>query len=214
MKILTLRIYNPTPDYDAMYELHRQYDKNSVYLVASELITEPIYNSETQILTVPGKETLIPGILEKTVKGIQYCLDHFSFDVLIRSNMSTVIDYTELEKQLAIIDQPYGGHIWVYGSGPNYFELVSGCCITMNRPICQYLVDHASELSYQLSDDLAIGKLLFRKFRFTFLTRYVQSNAITNSACFYRFRNDLSRYDQRESDIENMKHFYLLLNIS
>ena len=66
MKILTLRIYNSTVDYDEMYKLHKEYDNNSVYLTSSLLITESTYNPETQILTVPGNESLIPGILEKT----------------------------------------------------------------------------------------------------------------------------------------------------
>ena len=208
MKILTLRIYNTTPDYDNMYKLHKQYDKNSIYLTSSVLITEPNYNPETQILTVQGKESLVPGILEKTLLGIEYCLKNFEFDVLIRSNMSTVIDYVELEKQISTIDNPYGGHIWAFNQKEQRFNFVSGCCIVLNKDICNYLLDNKNDLVYQLPDDVAIGKLLEKKFPFTFSTPYAQTTVISKNTCFYRFRNDLSRYTHREADINNMKIFY------
>ncbi len=83
MKILTLRIYNSTPDYDEMYRIHKQFDKNSIFLTASQSVSEPVYGAQTNILTVPGEESLIPGILYKTIKGIEYCLKQFEFDVLI-----------------------------------------------------------------------------------------------------------------------------------
>lgn len=49
MKILTLRIYNSTPNYDEMYTVHQKYDKHSIYLTASPTITEPIYDKDTNI---------------------------------------------------------------------------------------------------------------------------------------------------------------------
>jgi hypothetical protein len=207
MKILTLRIYNSTPDYDNMYTVHKQYDKNSIYLTSSTSVTTSNYNPKTQILTVPGKESLVPGILEKTILGIEYCLKNFEFDVLIRSNMSTVIDYVELEKQISTIDNPYGGHLWnSFNKCPVNF--ISGCCIVLNKKICNYLLENKNYLEYQIPDDVAIGKLLGKEFKPTFSTRFAETTMVSNNTCFYRFRNDESRYDRRESDIGNMKIFY------
>jgi len=207
MKVITLRIYNSTPYYDEMYKIHKEFDNNSIYLTASVDLGSPTYDHLTNILTVPGKDSLIPGILEKTVSGMQYCIDHFDFDILIRSNMSTIIDYKELEKQLMNIKNPLGGHIWNYKD----FKFISGCCIVMNKDICRYLVMNKSDLLYHLSDDVAIGKLLLDKFSITFSSRYVQLGNPIQSACFYRFRNDESRYDNREQDIKKMEQFYKLL---
>jgi hypothetical protein len=208
MKILTLRIYNSTPDYDNMYNIHKHYDKNSIYLTSSISVTEPNYNPETQILTVVGTESLIPGILEKTILGIEFCLKNLEFDVLIRSNMSTAIDYVELEKQISTIHNPYGGHIWEFSQRKVRFNFISGCCIVLNKDICNYLLDNKNDLIYQLPDDVAIGKLLGKKFQPTFSTRFAETTIISNNICFYRFRNDSSRYDHREFDIDNMKIFY------
>lgn len=211
MKILTLRIYNSTIDYDQMYMLHKEYDKNSIYLTTSQDTLIPIYDENTKILTIPGSESLIPGILEKTINGIDYCLKNFEFDILVRSNMSTVVDYNELEKQLCSIGRPYGGHIWGFNLRGSYFNFVSGSCIVMNKEICNYLIDNKNNLIYELSDDVAIGKLLSEKFPITFSTTYNQTNTICKNTCFYRFRNNLERYDCRENDIKNMRRFYQAL---
>uniref|UniRef100_A0A6C0EP84 Uncharacterized protein n=1 Tax=viral metagenome TaxID=1070528 RepID=A0A6C0EP84_9ZZZZ len=208
MKVLTLRIYNSTIDYDEMYKIHKEYDKNSIYITSSISVIEPIYNPETQILTVPGKESLIPGILEKTLSGIEYCLKNFEFDILIRSNMSTVIDYDELKKQILTINKPYGGHVWQINIEGHCFNFVSGCCIVLNKDICNYLINNKTNLLYHLPDDVAIGKLLNNKFLITFSTKYNETNIISKNTCFYRFRNDLTRYDMRQLDLYNMKNFY------
>ena len=202
MKILTLRIYNPTPDYDEMYKLHVEHDPNSVFLTASN-VSEPSYDPATRILVVPGTESLVPGILEKTIKGIQYCLDHFSFDILIRSNMSTIFDYSKLTEPIT-----YGGHVWTYKVynvyKPVWFRFVSGCCTFMNKDICQQLVK--GTFKQDLPDDVAIGYFL-RHLPITFETRYCESSS-KSDACVYRFRADMSRYDQRQHDIQRMKEFY------
>jgi hypothetical protein len=207
MKILTLRIYNPTPDYDNMYNIHKHYDKNSIYLTSSTLATKSRYNPNTQILTVVGTESLIPGILEKTLLGIEFCLKHLDFDILIRSNMSTVIDYVELEKQISTIHNPYGGHIWT-SFNKSSLRFISGCCIVLNKNICNYLLKNKNDLQYELPDDVAIGTLLGKKFQPTFSTRFAETTIVSNNTCFYRFRKDSSRYDHRELDIDNMKVFY------
>ena len=181
MKILTLRIYNSTHDYDNMYKLHKQYDTNSIYLISSTSITEPNYNPETQMLTVPGKESLIPGILEKTILGIEYCLKNFEFDVLIRSNMSTVIDYVELKNQLSKINNPYGGHIWGFSFQNEPFNFVSGCCIVLNKDIFNYLLENKNDLVYHLPDDVAIGFLLRKQFQYTLYTRYAETTVVSKN---------------------------------
>lgn len=212
MKILTLRIYNHTPDYDNMYDLHMQYDTNSVFLIASPDILEATYDPKTKILTVPGNESLVPGILQKTIKGVKYCLDNFEFDILIRSNMSTIVNYSELEKQLITIPSIYGGHVWKYFILLKYYSFISGCCTVMDKEVCNYLVNTQHSLLYSLEDDVAIGKLLSNRFPITFTTRYSQTKTITPNTCFYRFRQNTKRYDQRESDIFNMTNFYKLLS--
>jgi len=215
MKIITLRIYNSTPYYDAMYELHRKFDKNSVYLMACPTITEPTYNLEKCVLKVPGNESLIPGILEKTILGIQYCIQHFSFDILIRSNMSTIINYEELENQLSkITTHIYGGQIWSVVNKrllmPVRHTFISGCCTVMDKIVCQSVVDGTYSLKYK-PDDVAIGYYLHKIYNITFNSSYKETDEKKQGTCFYRFRKDRTRYDNREEDIQKMSKFYQLL---
>jgi hypothetical protein len=214
MKILTLRIYNSTPYYDEMLKLHQQYDKNSVYVTASPSVVIPTFDSTTNILTVNGTESLIPGVLRKTLKAIEYCLKNFEFDVLIRSNMSTVLDYDELEKQLETIKRPvYGGHPWNYRITQNiihttHFKFISGCCTVMDREVCNYLI-HQPEFLNNVYDDVAIGYCLYKRFPITFVRPFVEATQRINTQCFYRFRKDMTRYDNRKEDVQNMKKLYI-----
>ena len=212
MKVLTLRIYNSTPEYDQMYILHKENDPNSIFLTASSDLSEPIYNPETRILTVPGIESLVPGILQKTIHGIRYCLEKFEFDILIRSNLSTIIDYTELTKHVENIQNSYGGHTWTFNLYGSMCEFVSGCCITMSKSICKYLCDNMSSLNWAIPDDVAIGYLVSSRYPITFRSKYVQTQIRIPNTIFYRFRRDLSTREHREADIQDMKHLYSLEN--
>jgi hypothetical protein len=188
-----------------------QYDTNSVFLIASPNISEPIYDSETKILSVPGNESLIPGILQKTIKGIQYCLDNFEFDILIRSNMSTIVNYNELNKQLTNITSIFGGQIISHCHILAPLKFISGCCTVMDKQVCNYLVTNQNILRYYLPDDVAMGNLLYKKIPITFTTLFSTKKTITKDICFYRFRKDLTRYDERTSDINDMSNFYKLM---
>ena len=53
------------------------------------------YYIENDIIYINGKETFIPGILEKTLLAFKY-LNNFDYDYLIRSNISTIIEFNRL----------------------------------------------------------------------------------------------------------------------
>ena len=58
--------------------------KTIYYKFNEDLINE--YDLKDDILIIQGKESFIPGILDKTIKAFQYIVDNYTFDYVIRSN--------------------------------------------------------------------------------------------------------------------------------
>ena len=76
-------------------------------------------------IIIDGKESLVPGILEKTLKSIiQIHMNYPDFDYkyLIRSNISTVINFNKLEKIINKYNTDYPQIPLHYGGG--YSEIL------------------------------------------------------------------------------------------
>lgn len=212
-KILVLRIYNSDPFYDQMKELHMKYDNS--YFVTYDPTLENEWTVDGRTIKIKGNESFKPGILEKTLKALEICLD-FKWDYIIRSNMSTVIDLNELQKKLENVDSIYGGHVFelkwtcdrsgitqevlnkIYG-----LKFVSGSTIVMSRDICELLVKNASECNRTLIDDVSIGVFL-KNIPSTHIP-FSESIELVPNCCFYRFR-DYS-YDRSQNVIDMGLHY-------
>ena len=170
------------------------------------------------VLYISGEESYIPGILEKTLEAFEVFKDQ-EYDYIIRSNISTIINYTELFKYLFVEDFDYGGPLYYFG---NFFDLeagmtqekhckyknchfVSGICIILSRKTIKLLTDNKKDiLSYGLVDDVAIGVYLHDKG----LKRkkigpdlYSFDNSVYKPG-YILYRN---RSNNREIDVSNMK---------
>ena len=114
-------------------------------------------------LHVPGDESFIPGILHKTLEALSYCTRSFDFDFVVRSNISTVIDFSRL---FGILPEPsdrpvYAStHVWNEHSGSEAFA--SGTNIILNAAAVAYVLAARSELRMDTIDDVALGMLLRR----------------------------------------------------
>jgi len=125
---------------------------------------------DTHDMYVKGTDTFLPGVLYKTIRSIEYIQQNsFEFDLLIRSNISTVIDMNA--NWTPFLEHMYGGchsevlqwvgsgvtesnkHKWF---GTNYIQ---GICITMNKKGVEYLVKNKHLFDLSVIDDVAIGKL-------------------------------------------------------
>lgn len=212
MKILVLRVFNPGLGYDQMYNIHLKND-SSIFVKFTPDLAEPInYNPESRMIEVRGTESLVPGILDKTIKAIRYCLENFEFDVLVRSNISTIVNVPELEKRLerTELKNLYGGHYWHIGNEDKecgFFgdyakkfmgtEYISGTSIVLSRDMCQYLVDNESKLNYTVVDDLSIG-IFFKTEKSqtpNFYASFVDGHTNVPVACFYRFKTENRIHD-------------------
>ena len=81
-----------------MQQIWRKYMNNhsniKSYFIKNKIdINEDIIvNQEENTIYVKNNENLIPGILQKTIKSFEYCLQNFEFDYIYRTNLSSFID--------------------------------------------------------------------------------------------------------------------------
>lgn len=140
------------------------------------------YTEAEMLLELGGEETFLPGILEKTVLTFQLMhvsLDMMDFDYVVRSNVSTVVDFRVLSRSLQQWPVNYGGtSINViddkYCDPPcgltdgRYCGLSygTGCCIVLSRDAFLWLVqpEVVAQLDYSVIDDVALGHLLVTQF--------------------------------------------------
>lgn len=122
-------------------------------------------DNENKILYVKGDESLIPGILHKTVEALSYFLSTDStYTHVWRTNLSSVLDFVGLQKYLETIPSTnfYGGYVGKAVNENIFFA--SGAGFLMSRDVAEYLVANKASLRYDLIDDVAIGALLEPKF--------------------------------------------------
>jgi len=234
-KLVVLRIYNSTPEYDAMKRLHLQYD-NSIFVTYNpDIETEWKYIESERLIEVRGEESYIPGILNKTIVAIRACLQLFDFDFLVRSNISTAVDTREILLRLekhSRDEHLYGGHTWPLemidgrlqfttvewlGRG---LPFVTGTGIIFSRKTSQYLVDNEDQIDNTVIDDVSIAMFLEPLQKIHLNLPRSEDVGITPGACFYRFRTDAARpwvgvftsNEGRSTDIQSLEQQYRIMS--
>ena len=212
--------------YLKMVELQKEYMKsyksnnNNIifyfYCYKEDLQEE--YMIEDDVIYIKGVESYVPGILEKTIKAFEIT-KNIEYDFLVRSNISTVIDYSKLDdilykipddviyaggscRLLAGLNPPYGIHK-VYN-----IPFILGTSIILKKEGVYKLINNKNVLSETIIDDVAIG-LFFNHFGdkpygFDNYYRYNLS-CVSNDVIFYRNRQ-CEEATERENDIINMQN--------
>ena len=69
----------------------------SYFIKYKKNLHDDIYLDENDnTIYIKGVENFIPGVLDKSIKAIEYCLHNFKFDYLLRTNMSSFIILNKL----------------------------------------------------------------------------------------------------------------------
>ncbi len=197
------------PEYVLMQKLWKSYMnthpniKSFFIKMKPDLNTNIILDEDNNTIWSKGKESLIPGVLDKTIKSIKYLLENrqvFNFDFIFRTNLSSVVNLNLLYEMVLknYINIDYAGLIGCYRN----INFASGAGFLMSVKICDLLVSKQSYLNYKIIDDVSIGELLGikNKIKICPLTRfdaynyeleYINLNNIRN---YYHFRckSDLS----------------------
>jgi hypothetical protein len=173
MHILHLVLYSPNEHYDKMYHITRRYyntfnNIKTIYYHYSPDQSEE-FILQDNILKIKGEEKYGPSITVKTIKAFEYFdKDILSCDYVVRSNISTIVNFNLLQNHLQINAMDYGGHVlnlqWFDGSsgitttelwGLNY---VSGITIIMSSFFVKHMMDHSSFIRTDIVDDVSIGE--------------------------------------------------------
>lgn len=167
---INLVLYSNDKEYDKMYDLTKKYysrfsNVKTIYYKFNEDQPDE-YELNGDILLIKGKETYIPGILEKTVKAFQYIENHYKFDYVIRSNISTIVDFDLLTEYLQGTPIQYGGGLKNIINGdknhPDLENLVyaSGTSIIFSRTVLKEFLNKKQHIRNDLIDDVSIGLLM------------------------------------------------------
>ena len=77
----------------------------------SSINEEIIVDKKNNIIYYKDEESYIPGILNKTIKVIDYCIKNFDFDYIYRTNLSSVVNFDKLYSYLQNNNNiDYAGH--------------------------------------------------------------------------------------------------------
>lgn len=229
-KILHLVLFSHDDGpYDMMYKLTSKFYKSfsnvTTYYYCFDPNINEKYKIKADILYIKGDEGYIPNILDKTIKAFEFFND-FDYDYIVRSNISTIINFNLLSDKLLKDKPDYGGGVTEIETlnseagiidtnliGLNY---VSGTNIILSNKTVNRILENTCQctqnnINYDLIDDVAIG-LLIRDYmpdiELTIYNDYYTLEYETmKDYIFYR-----NRTEDRYKDVENMK--IIINNIS
>lgn len=227
-KILNLVLFSKnTPEYIEMYKITRNFYKKyknvvSIYYTYSD---HDNYDKKENILYIKGKETYLPGILDKTVKTFQYVpiiekMMNKKFDYIIRTNISTIVRFDKLSNKLNGVDYGCGLKNIIYKNyrDPNSgiiddhlegLEYASGTCIIFSRDLFYKILPKLYLVDRKLIDDVSIGKFMKKYFGKYKLVSFNDFFVFTDNKdlCQKDIENNIffrNRHPDRKMDLEKM----------
>jgi hypothetical protein len=218
MKILHLVLYSKSEYYDKMKEITSEYykkyiDIDTYYYYWDENILDE-YLLENNELKIKGKETYVPGILVKTIKAFEFFKEKIdTYDYIVRSNISTIINFQKLIPILSQKNYDYG--LFFNKKRKKVFYWGSGTSLLFNKKIFHYILNNLDKLNLDIIDDYSIALLLFynykNKLELCDLKNYFCENPslIKNYNDYIIFRN---KSINREDDLIIMKKITDFLN--
>lgn len=177
MRILNLVLYSDTTEnecYDEMFALTQKFyqtfepDVRTIYYKYSKIDTD--FYLQDNVLSIKGRESFVPGVLDKTLKAFQYVIENSildDYDLVIRSNVSTIVDFALLKTKLQENGIPYygGGKVenlqWEGGgiTDNTWFGtlFVSGTSIILSKDAVKFIVDNKNKVKMDIIDDVSIA---------------------------------------------------------
>jgi hypothetical protein len=188
-KIIILAIYNESPDYIQMHKSHVKYlnhlkQKQQIfgktiptyYFITCKNLGNKEYfvDDKNYMLYINGRETFLPGILEKTIKAFDIIHNKLKleYDYIFRTNISTVVHIENTQSYLSHFPNPTNNMYYVgplvqlqwldHHSGivdKRYWgtPFCSGTCIILSHALIANIVRNREKLHYNIIDDISIG---------------------------------------------------------
>lgn len=179
--------------YIEMQNIWRRYMNNhsnikSFFIKSTNNIDQNVIidNSENTMY-IKNHETYIPGILQKTISAIEFCIRNFEFDYIYRTNLSSLLDINKLYNFILNTSIKYGGVIGNY----NGIKYASGSGFLLSKDTSLYLVENNNLLNYQVIDDISIGELLNKKYNIDYIKRF---NIVGLEDNYFLYDNDIFHF--------------------
>ena len=143
--------------YPQMRELSPKYldlFKNDIkyfFIENRENIEEEVIE-DNNFLYIKGSESFIPGIYQKSIKAIEYVSNKYSFDFVIRTNLST---FWNIPNLFNLLDSKPKER---FSGGYSFQGFISGTGIIMSKDV-GIIVSSNPNSSY-IGDDLAISQTI------------------------------------------------------
>ena len=227
-RILNLILYSSEDEHNVkMYAISSKYLKlkgidHFFYRYKEDLEDE--YMIEDDIFYIRGKETYRPGVLEKTLFVLEYFSKYLgnTYDYIVRTNISTCLNFDILKSSLQKKPVDYGGPLYYTLSKLNpiggmdeenlvkygNYGFISGICIVLSSKATNYLISKKEEiLSYGLMDDSAISVAIRSNKDHSLIDEEIKGTIEWNkdsfnpTALIYRNKTE----GNREVDITNME---------
>lgn len=212
MRILNLILYSDTPFYQNMKGLLSLYlatvpDLTHYYYCFDPLLTTP-FVVQGNVIKFKGVESFRPGILDKTLRVLKLTFG-WGFDYVVRSNISTVVNFHKLKVVLGQSPFQWGG--WVRESprrdatkgitAKNPLLYISGTCIILSRYAVAQILQSQHLIDKSLIDDIALAFLARRLgVALIHIGRVVKNGKYQPNKIIYR-----NKVSDRNLDVERMK---------
>ena len=172
MKILNLVLYSDNDEiYVQMYQALSGYykgfsDVSTYFYKYNENISGNI-EITGDIINIKGRESYTPGILNKTIDAFMLFKnngEYEKYDYIIRSNISSIVNFSLLSEQLELNPVEYYGstNIGNIEIDNTNIPFASGTNIIMSKKGYMTLVDNINLLNRALIDDLSIALFFHR----------------------------------------------------
>lgn len=181
MKIIILIIANDSPTYLKMQGIWRKYmnlhPNIHAFFIKSDpnILCDIFLDKDNDTIFIKDTESLIPGIYNKTIRSIEYCLRTIDFDFIYRTNLSSFLDLNGLYEFFLSNKIDYGGYIGNHES----ILFASGSGFILSREASIYLINNT--LESELPDDVIIAKILSPKYSPQFIPRNDIQNSLRTS---------------------------------
>jgi len=212
-RVAFLVIASDGPEYDAMKAVWiERWNRRLPYFPDSYLwflYGDDVNNAPSKChdRTYPTvRESLIPGVLDKTVMALRDCLAETDVDVVVRTNLSSVYLW---DRAASFLERWRGD---VAGLSPDGGGHVGGCNLIMSRRAVQWLVDHEHLLDRGKLDDIAISRAFIEN-GFRVDGSVPRCDVLEDGKRFVSGRRPFHiRFKQwdRKKDVEEMKRYLKL----
>lgn len=232
-KILNLVLFSHGDVYDQMKDLSNEFYKKDndfvdtiYYTYHPDIQQEYSLEISNHMLYIRGTESYIPGILRKTIKAFEFVptlenLKGETYDYIVRTNISTLVDFDKLEQKLKEDKVDYASGLviehdkdWLdpdNGIDDERYAGIpypSGTSMIFSRKLFNEMYTKFALIDEEVIDDVSIGKLVkltlpqyeLTDYSDTFFDGNIINVTGNEDIIFYR-----NKSNSRNQDLVNMK---------